>query len=51
MFPSIRVVLDGGERGDGASTVVSVAGDELEMIRQGSIDEYRLREVVDSELG
>jgi L-threonylcarbamoyladenylate synthase len=51
MFPSIRVVLDGGERGDGASTVVSVAGDELEMIRQGPIEEYRLREVVDSGLG
>ena len=45
IFPSIRVVLDGGERGAGASTVVSVTGDELKVIRRGPIDEPRIREV------
>ncbi len=47
LFPSIRVVLDGGELGGGASTVVSVAGEELELVRRGPIEESRLREVAE----
>lgn len=37
LFPSIGLVLDGGPRPGRASTVVSLMGDEPEVLREGSI--------------
>lgn len=47
-FPSLGMVIDGGERTGGASTVVSVMDDELVVVREGPISGTRLREALGS---
>ena len=47
VFPSIGVVIDGGDRSGGASTVVRVDGDDLTVVREGPISEARIRAVLD----
>jgi L-threonylcarbamoyladenylate synthase len=42
-FPTLRLILDGGERKGNASTVVSITGEELAVVRKGPIGETRLR--------
>jgi L-threonylcarbamoyladenylate synthase len=47
IFPSIGVVIDGGDRSGGSSTVVRVDGDELTVVREGPVSEARIRAVLD----
>jgi L-threonylcarbamoyladenylate synthase len=42
-FPTVALVLDGGELPGAASSVVSVSGGELSVVREGPIGEDRLR--------
>lgn len=49
IFPSIGVVIDGGDRAGGASTVVRVEGNELTVVRDGPIGESRVRAALGGE--
>lgn len=49
VFPSIGVIIDGGDRAGGASTVVRVDGNELTVLRDGPISESRIRAALGGE--
>lgn len=48
LFPSVAVVIDGGELPGAASTVVRVEGDELDVLREGPITSAALLAAVHS---
>ena len=42
----IPAILDGGELNNSASTIVSVAGDHVEIIREGKITKQQIMDAI-----